>query len=602
MSKSSLAAIAIIAAATVIAIASSWNDSPVVDEVPHIGAGYTYVAKQSYLFNPEHPPLAKSVAALPLLTLPIDQTIYNRSYQANWPTDANGEWNFGRTLIYHSGVDPIKLVRLMKLPMLLFFILTAILIFVWTRSLYGPRGGLLALFLFSFSPTVLAHSRLVTTDVAALWGVTLATFFFVRYLANSSENVWRKFWLAAIAFGLAELTKFSLILLAPYFVVLGVIWGYAHGKVFQTVWKSILVMAVGLVIIVGPAYQYTLIHYGPTKQKMDTTTMLSTYGNRLYADTDIWASDKPILRPFAEYALGILMVFQRNAGGNQTYFLGQIYNKAVKSYFPIVFGLKEPIPFLALALLALLGLIFVARPKENHIKPWLRNHFSETAMLLWILIYWYTSINANLNIGIRHLMPVYSFTYILVAGQIIVLGRNILSTRGKQAHLAYDLVVYGLLGWILIEIIAAFPSYLSYFNEFALRRPSWVSASDTNWTPGGQNYVVDSNLDWGQDLKRLADWVDANNVKKISLDYFGWAEQMFYLDGKFVWITSGQYKNPAQFLKENPSGGYIAVSATFYEQSIVGDQNYAWLKDYKPVAFIGHSIFVWYISPNYALR
>ena len=137
--------------------------------------------------------------------------------------------------------------------------------------------------------------------------------------------------------------------------------------------------------------------------------------------------------------------------------------------------------------------------------------------------------------------------------------------------------------WLLAETIMVFPYYLTYFNEFA-GGPS-----------GGHRYVVDSNLDWGQDLKRLADWVDANNIKKISLDYFGWADPSYYLGDKAVWIRNGRYTNAGEFVRDNPDGGYIAVSVTFYQQSIATDKNYGWLTEYPPVIVVGNSIFVWHI-------
>src|SRR3989344_3493904 len=146
----------IIVSATVLAIASVWNDSPVVDEIPHIGAGYSYVVQNSYQFNPEHPPLAKDLAGLALLTLNLNQSAFSQKYSANWPTDVNGQWNFGRALIFQTGNDATTLVRIAKLPMLLFFIISAWIIFIWTRKIFGNKAALLATFLFSFTPTVIA--------------------------------------------------------------------------------------------------------------------------------------------------------------------------------------------------------------------------------------------------------------------------------------------------------------------------------------------------------------------------------------------------------------------------------------------------------------
>ena len=578
--KTKLIAIVIIASATALAIASFWNDSPVVDEIPHIGAGYSYVVQHSYQFNPEHPPLAKDLAGLALLPLHLNQTAFSQKYAANWPTDVNGEWNFGRALIFQTGNDAITLIRVAKLPMLLFFIISAWIIFVWTKKIFGDKPALLATFLFSFTPTIIVHSRLVTTDVALLAGVMASLYFFVHYLENQST---KNFWLAVIVFGFGQLTKFSAFLLIPLVVFLAILWAYANQQrlsgMIRMAWKAILIIVFSFAFVVGPIYQLHLLNYSGQKQKADATVILGSYGNRIFADSVIWASDKPFLRPFAQYGLGVLMIFQRNVGGNQTYFLGNVYQTAVKSYFPVVYALKEPIPFLILFVVAIMGFFTYVRSREKNFKYWIRNHFAETALFAWAIFYWATSINANLNIGIRHLIPVYGATAILVAGQLSVLYEHV---KAKRAYLAF---VGIMCSWLLAETIMVFPYYLTYFNEFA------------GGPAGGHRYVVDSNLDWGQDLKRLSDWVDTNNIKKISLDYFGWADPSYYLGNKAVWIRNGKYTSAKEFLRDNPAGGYIAVSATFYQQSIATDKNYSWLSEYQPIAIVGNSIFVWHITP-----
>ena len=238
------------------------------------------------------------------------------------------------------------------------------------------------------------------------------------------------------------------------------------------------------------------------------------------------------------------------------------------------------------------------QPKTYNLKPvlnWSRNHFTELTMLLWLALYWYTSIRSNLNIGVRHLLPVYGFTFILLSGQLVKIGKSI---NPKKFLTTYYILLATILGWYLYENLSVYPYYLTYFNQVALLRPSWAPAGQAGYIPGGHNYVVDSNLDWGQDVKRLAKWVEKNNIQKISLDYFGWADQNYYLKDKLVWITAGKYKNAREFLADNPEGGYIAVSASFYMGSREKPEtSYAWLENYKPVTVIGNSIFVWYIPP-----
>src|SRR3989338_6529100 len=139
-------ALALVVFSVFLAITSVWNDSVIVDEVPHVGAGYSYLTKGDYRLNPEHPPLAKDLAAIPLLFLNIDNnSLFGTQY---WNKDINGQWDFGRFLIFKASSDPQKTSRMAKLPVLLFYILSAILIFKWIFKIYGRFPAYTALILF----------------------------------------------------------------------------------------------------------------------------------------------------------------------------------------------------------------------------------------------------------------------------------------------------------------------------------------------------------------------------------------------------------------------------------------------------------------------
>ncbi len=633
-----LTVIIIILIALLLAVTSVWNDSPIVDEIPHIGAGYSYIAKGDHRLNPEHPPLAKDLAGISLKMARIkdqaakDQAAFESKF---WREDINGQWEFGRKLLFNSNNDAVRLVRFAKMPQLIFFLLSAILIFVWTRKLYGYSAALIALFLFSFSPTVLAHSRFVTTDMPALFGVLIATYFFIRYLERPTK---KNLWLAGLIFGIAQLTKFSVFLLVPFFLGLALIHALLNSpksKMSSTLYalrSTLFIFIIGYLFIVWPVYYFHTWNYPSELQQFHTKDILTSFGKRWLADTVIYLADKPVIRGMAEYGLGLLMVVQRSAGGNTTYFMGEVANRAWPQYFPTVYFLKEPLAFwLLLALISLyLGVkmkfsifnffrsVFAnqgfliakqsgqfSKIKEwfSRIIDWAKNYFTEMTMLLWIALYWYTSIRSNLNIGVRHLMPVYGFTFILLSGQLVGIANRIMNQESRIKNKkfilnSYFIILASLFGWYLYENLAVYPYYLTYFNQVALLRPSWVSAEQAGYIPGGHWYVVDSNLDWGQDLKRLADWVKRNNIQKVYLDYFGWADQNYYLKERAVWMRAGQFNSVREFLLENPEGGYMAISASFYMGSREKPEtSYAWLDNYKPVLVIGNSIFVWYIQP-----
>lgn len=586
-------ALIIVVAALVLAYLSVWNDSPIVDEIPHIGAGYSYIEKRDMRLNPEHPPLAKDLAGIALHFLNLNNDAFTTKF---WNEDINGQWNFGRNLIFNSGNDAIKVAHVAKLSIFIFFILSAVIIYIWTKELFGPVAALMALFLFSFSPTVMAHSRFVTTDTPALLGVLLSTYFFIKFLKKPN---YKTLIIAGLAFGVAQLTKYSLFLLIPYFGLLALGYGWLNVEkhklrhAIRYGLLSVAIIIVGYVVVVWPVYGLHIINYPPERQKSDTVYLLGSYGNRAIADRVIEISDRPYIRSAAQYGLGLLMVTQRSIGGNTTYFLGEVRSQAWKKYFPIVYFIKEPLAFWGLIIMVIYYLIsawkFNFQAFRSSTSKWLDKNFDQLAMLMWLAIYWFVSIRTNLNIGVRHLMPVYGFTYILIAGGLSALMKNI---DFKLKNLSPKLLILNFLplilfGWYLFENLKIYPYYITYFNQ------------TVGGPAGGHKYVVDSNLDWGQDAKRLADWVRANDIQeKIYLDYFGWTDQSYYYPDKYNWLSVGRFKSVSDFFNENPQGGWIAVSATFYMGSREKPKtSYAWLDEFKPVAIIGNSIFVWHLTP-----
>lgn len=577
---------------------SVWDDAPIVDEIPHIGSGYSYIEKGDYRLNPEHPPLPKDLAGIGAQIASWDDVTPFTT--KNWLTDLNGQWDFGRFFIFNSGNDTDRIILYAKLPMFLFFLFSGILILKFASKLYGHQAAILALFLFALSPTVMAHSRFVTTDVPALFGLLLATYFFLRYLqAPTRKNlIW-----AGLAFGVAQLCKYSLFLLNPYFVLLGFVYGFVQTKkdlrskitsgLFSLL-HTVFIIVIGY-LLVWLVYIPHTINYPADLQKEQTTKLLSTYGNRAIADPIVAISDKPILRAIGHYSTGMLMVVQRSLGGNDTYFLGEFTNQSWKKYFPIVYLIKEPLAFWILVALALIYSSMKCtmgyhRPKGSFIYwawdesvTWIKNHFIEFAMWVWLAVYWYTSIRANLNIGVRHLMPVYGFTYVLLAGAIIRMMKDV---KIKTFIYGNSIIIAILLGWYFIENMRVFPYYLTYFNQIA------------GGPQNGFKYAVDSNIDWGQDIKRLSFWMQDNHVDFIHLDYFGWSDQSHYLGNRFAWLQSTTYRSKKDFLRANPKGGYIAVSASFYMGlSLQPGKDYNWLPLDERVASVGNSIFVWHITP-----
>lgn len=569
----------------VAAVLSIRDDSTTMDELAHLPAGYSYVSQKDMRLNPEHPPLIKDLAGFPLLFI---EGINFPSEAKSWREDVNGQWDFGAELLYKSRNPVDKMMFWGRIPMIIILVLLGAGVFYWTKKLFGNKAALLSVFLFSFSPTFLAHGRLVTTDLGAAAGTVLATYFFLKLLENYSL---KKLIASGLALGLAELAKFSLILLLPFFLILLLLKAIAKSSDFRVFLKTfgryLLVFAAVVFIgycLVWVVYQFHTWNYPPEKQASDTDFILASFNNPLLRDATVWMADKPLLRPAAQYLLGLWMVFQRASGGNTTYFWGEVSASGWKTYFPSVYMLKEPISFHILSLIALFyALSIIKRPAllrlTTRLKSWSDKNTAVLAMLLFIFIYWGVSLKSNLNIGVRHLLPVFPFTIILVSG-IISKWLNPPRLKVKTAFILL------LLLWQAYTIFAVYPHFLSYFNEIA------------GGPKNGYFYTVDSNLDWGQDLRRLKKWVDQNGIDKIYVDYFGGGDAKFYLGEKYkMWWGT---KSP----EELPKGSYLAVSATFLQggrgEPVEGfNQDYGyyrWLDDYIPVVKIGNSIFVYKID------
>ncbi len=584
-----------------IAFFSLRGDSAIMDEVAHLPAGYSYIAKHDMRLNPEHPPLIKDLAggAVWLYSKISGLPISFPDQIAAWQKDVNSQWDFGFDFLYKEGNDADLMLLWGRLPMLMVLLILGIYIFRWARQLLGPAAALLALFLYAFSPTFLAHGRYVTTDVAAAAGVFIASYYFIRWLkAPTAKNLI----IAGLVFGLAQLAKFSVFLLVPLFGFIALLWFYLKTRENTASWLkngwqylggTVLLMAVGYIFIVWPVYIFHVANYPVAKQVADTQFILQSFQSRFLANFIIWLAGQPILRAIAQYGLGLAMVLQRATGGNTAYFLGEISNTGSRLYFPIVYLLKETLTLHILTLIALGfgGWQFI----KNKFYRWssfhqlLKQNIDQVLMLCFIALYWYSSLSSILNIGVRHILPTFPFVFLLVTEQVKQWLLKKPTNRPKFImSLKFSLVALLIL-WQAISVVKIYPSFLAYFNEL-IGGPA-----------NGYKYVTDSNLDWGQDLKRLAQWVKQNKVDKIYVEYFGGSTVEYYLDDKFSpWW--GQ-RSPQDL---NEKGGYLALSATFlqggrgklapgfYDKS----GYYNWLNNFEPLTVIGHSIFVYYIPPE----
>lgn len=626
-------------------VRTAYQEPATMDELAHIPSGYGYTKLLDYRLNPEHPPLIKALSAIPLLFQDIKFPTDDKA----WKDDLNGQWDMGKKFLYESGNNADNIVFASRIFPIILTLLLIILIYIWANELMGRWWALLPTLLFGLSPTIIAHGHYVTTDVGAALGAFFATYAFVRFLLSPKRG---NVIFAGIALGIAELMKFSNVLLLPYFIIIGIIFlifeririknlGSEEKEIYiktKNVKKYIVQFFVILIIallVIFAVYALFTFNYPHERQIADSQKILESFSPQWIAKISLFFTESSFLRPLGEYFLGFLMVFQRATGGNTGYFLGEVSNLGWWYYFPVVFFLKETIPTLLIILFGTLFScihIFKGIKKERSLikrfSEYLGTNFAEFSMFIFIVIYWVYSMKSPLNIGIRHLIPTLPFLYILATSGLKTAFNTLFSSnqQGIQSIQSKNFSVAGytyertdtkkvtmrriglgiLIVWLIGETLFASPYFLSYFNQ--------IGGS----TFGGFRYVADSNYDWGQDLKRLKIWVEEknndtdpnNDIKKIAIDYFGGGNPTYYLGSDRVVDWNSVKGNPrTENIEWLAVSGNILVQASGKKMGTFEQKNedrYLWLHELKPTSAdyvpiptpdvrIGTSIFVYHL-------
>ncbi len=574
--------IAITLILAMLAFGSSAGDSLTVDESPHIAAGYSYVVEGDYRLNPEHPPLLKLLSGISIwvgdkLT---NQNIYFPNNIPAWTDRVNAQWDMGYAFLFNSGNDANTIIWWARLPTII--VLLFGLPYIIYSVFYHTKNKSIALIsgvLYAFSPNVIAHGRLVTTDLIASLSFLIVIDIWIRYLQNQSvKNIF--YLILAIAF--AFLSKFSTILLLPLLVLTGfayiIIKDWGDKKVLK---RSLILIRDFIIIALGVFMVINLVYF-ITMRNMSIETQLQLVQESFPQDNQISEFTKttlsnivqfPGLQYFGQYLLGQAMVVQRVGGGNTTFLLGKFTNQSFIEYFPLTYLLKENLVIILSLLSTLLASILIIPIKlKSKGKKWrssILNNWYLINIVIMILIYWFISIRGNLNLGIRHILPAVILTYIIIAFGIV---KILIPLRFSKVLLSVFLICY------IAATILIYPSYISNLNILAGQNQ-------------GYQIFTDSNLDWGQDLKRLNNWTKEKNIDTLYIDYFGTADVQYYLPNtKIIPVKS----------TDGPQIGYTAISATMFQDSFYkrqNDQNYQeywWLAWRSPDYIIGSSILIYY--------
>jgi hypothetical protein len=490
------------------------GDSATFDETAHIAAGVSHAERGDFRLNPEHPPLVKYVAGSALAMTGRGGLDYG---SAAW--EGADPWALGHDLLR---TDPARRLVPARLPVLGLGVILLLVIYGFAREVHGRGPALLALALAATCPTLLAHARLVTTDLAAALGAALTLWTAWRWLRAPS---WRRLIAVGGALGMALLSKYSCVLLAPALVALVVIAAAMN----RIAWRHALtgLVAIGAIawVIVWAGYG---LRYDASSGRPLTWAFLERQEGGLPASV-AFAREHRLL-PEA-YLFGI--AYARAESKERVAFLdGEESTGGWLRYFPEAFALKTPLAFTALLAWALIeGL---GRTRGRSFDGWF--------LALPALGFAAVSIASRFNIGHRHLTPLYPLLCIAIAPLALHL-----SVRGAKR-----LALGALVGSCFVSFALATPGYLSYFNVLAGGR---LDAA---------HHLVDSNLDWGQDLGRLKAWMDRNDVHEIDLAYFGTADPAAYgiAFRKIAFFFDFYPDRPAVRLQ---SGRIVAISATLLQ-------------------------------------
>ncbi len=550
-----------------LSLGAALQKSPTADESFHLVAGYSYLRWGDFRINPEHPPLVKLLAALPLLALHTNDSALTRESRDQVEVNGKYGWLLANQWLFATN-EADKLFLYAKIPMVALGATLGVLVFCWARELYGFAAGFAALTLYVFDPNILAYSALIHTDIPFALMFFSGSYFFWRTVKRMT---WLNWLMTAAFFSLCAVTKFSFLTLLPIWGWLGlsVIFSARSlcsptGSIATTRFRKAAWMALVFLSLVGFALATIWAAYGfryeAVSGQRSPLLMSAAVEPAAWLRPLILINPKWHLLPEA-WLSGLvyaLSTFNRTA-----YLLGELSGDGFWLYFPIAFAVKTPLATLVLLLLSLVMCLW--RP---------RRCAHEQFLLLPLVLVFGMAVYARMNIGLRHIIAVYPFLFVWLGANAVRLweGRSV----------ALKVGVLGLAGWLLGSTLSAFPNYLAYFNDAVDCRKAY-------------EILVDSNLDWGQDLKGLKKWMDANGVKKIHLAYFGTADPAYYginaIYAPGTWTTVMSKTNNGNDAQADP---YIAISATHLVGVYFGSANpYAKFQEQTPIATIGGSIFVY---------
>jgi len=534
-------------------LAAAPSASAVVDEPAHLTSGVLALAQGDLTVNREHPPLAKILAALPVMLLhPVLPPV-----RAEDPPRASEdfEFSYSRRFLYETN-DADRLLAAARKPIMALSLAAGLLVWLWGRRLLGATAALAGLALTVFEPNLLAHGRLVTTDMAATLFTLGAFAALERTLAGSAAGRPTRLWTIAsgTALGLGLLSRFSCVLAVPLLGLAAAV--DARGALRSRGITFVVVVLIALAVVNGfylAAGQGSVRMLFPLAQEPVTGPLRTAPLAGLEASPLMRWLPLPLPRLYLE---GLDLARYKNLyQEGPSYLNGRYSEDGFWSYFLQALAMKTTLPMLLLAVLGLLAMGLRAPPRRE--------------LLVWVLLplagtIAITTALSRAQIGLRYVLPAIPFLCLAGgAGAAAAIDRSPAGTPWRRAA---GTIVALLLAWHAGEALSIHPYHLAYFNEAA------------GGPDRGYRHLVDSNLDWGQDLVGLARFMRQRGLDRINLYYFGTADPAYY----------GITRNVP------PQPGWFAISATHLMGVYLPDRDYlAPFRTMPTQATIGHSILLY---------
>ncbi len=632
-----LAAAVLLSLQAGLAVDSLLRENPTVDEVAHLPAGISYWKTGSFKLYPHNPPLVRLLAALSVLATETGLRWSPGSYlNGPYPNTSGVAHEFAEA----NARRFFELFANARLMMPAFLVIGGLMVFLWSRTLHGDGGGLLSLTVWAFCPNLLAHGRLITTDVAATSLGFAATFGFWRYLRNPTRGRAAG---AGLLLGLAELAKFSNLLLYALWPLIWVVHegflGRAEGRwrrVARYVGQGGVMVALSVLVIdLGYGFEGVGTPLGSPRFEFASRTLTRpaerTYppgGNDLlnlawshrvnrFRGTPL--ADLPSPLPVFYWvgfdlqkleAEGIPKHWAWRPGegpkpgpdeiqGYPVYLDGTLRQTGWWYYYVLALAYKVPEGTIALVGLGLLILAFRGRTPGAWVDELTLLSVPTTVLAVM-------SLATDINLGLRYVLPIFPYLF-TATGKVVPWAVGLGSKFARRiAGTSLGLA----LGATIVASALIHPHYLAYFN------------AASGGPARGSEHLIDSNLDWGQDLINLREWLRQHGDERVGLAYFGQINPgIFALRGDgFDWFLPparpGAWQGttpPGPEARRPPVPGLYAVSASlvrgldwrvyapnrwaYYDArhvpGLVEGSAFGYFRELTPIDKVGFSIFVY---------